>query len=48
MENGTIVYIPQVDIQDHFSDVIRLFENVILSGNDLFISTPLMNNQSKK
>ncbi|CAF1623622.1 unnamed protein product [Adineta ricciae] len=40
LENGTIVYISQLDTLDDFWDVIRTFQNVILSGNDLFTSTP--------
>jgi hypothetical protein len=49
VENGSIVYISQLDTEDDFWDVIRTLENVILSCNDLFISTPplSLNNQSK-
>jgi hypothetical protein len=50
VENGSIVYISQLDTTDDFWDVIHTFQNVVLSGNDLFISTPPLsvNNQSKK
>ena len=50
VDNGTIVYIPHLATQDDFWDVIRTFQNVILSGNDLFMPTPpttSLNNQSK-
>jgi len=51
VENGTIVYIQHLETQDEFWEVIRTFQNVILSGNDLFIPTPpsiSLNNQSKR
>ncbi|CAF0716794.1 unnamed protein product [Adineta steineri] len=49
LDNGTVIYIRQLDTEDDFWDIIRTFQNVILSGNDLFISTlpPIpSNNQS--
>ncbi len=49
MENGSIVYISELDTEEDFWDVIGTLQNDILSCNDLFISTqPLsLNNQSK-
>ncbi len=49
MENGSIVYISELDTKDDFWDVIGTLQNDILSCNDLFISTPplSLNNQSK-
>ncbi len=49
MENGRIIYVPQLDTEDDFWDIIRTLQNVILSSYDLFISTPpvSLNNQSK-
>ncbi|CAF1020071.1 unnamed protein product [Rotaria sordida] len=48
LENGTIIYVRQLKTEDDFWDVIRILQNGILSGNDLFISTPPLsvNNQS--
>ncbi|UJR30004.1 hypothetical protein I4U23_017550 [Adineta vaga] len=49
LDNGTIIFLSHLDTLDDFWDVIRTFQNVILSGNDLFISTPpvaSLNNQS--
>ena len=39
MENGTIVNIPNIESEDDFWDVIYTFQNGILAGHDLFIST---------
>ncbi|CAF4026788.1 unnamed protein product [Rotaria sp. Silwood2] len=48
LENGTIVYIQQLETKNDFWNIIRIFQNIILSGNDLFISTspPSANNRS--
>lgn len=48
MENGSIVFVPQLDTEDDFWDVIRTFENDVLSCNNLFVSSPpsLIHNQS--
>ncbi|CAF4565563.1 unnamed protein product, partial [Rotaria sp. Silwood2] len=49
LETDIIVYISHLETQDEFWDVIHTFQNVILSSNDLFISTPpstFLNNQS--
>jgi len=49
VENGSIVYVPHIDTQDDFWDIIHTFQNGILNSNDLFISTPpssSVNNQS--
>jgi hypothetical protein len=40
VENGTLVNIPSIETEDEFWDVIRIFQNGILAGVDLFISTP--------
>ncbi len=40
MENGTLINIPLIKNDDDFWDIIRIFQNGILAGNDLFISTP--------
>ncbi|CAF3520013.1 unnamed protein product [Rotaria sp. Silwood1] len=47
LENGTIVYIRQFETEVDFWDVIRLFQNIILSGDNLFIRTspPSVNKQ---
>jgi hypothetical protein len=49
VENSTTVYIPHLETQEDFWEVIRTLQNVILAGSDLFISTPpsLANSQSK-
>ncbi|CAF3053354.1 unnamed protein product [Rotaria sp. Silwood2] len=39
LENGTIVNIPNIENEDDFWEIIRIFQNGILAGNDLFIST---------
>ncbi|CAF0839712.1 unnamed protein product, partial [Rotaria sordida] len=39
LENGTIINIPNIENEDDFWDIIRMFQNGILAGNDLFIST---------
>jgi hypothetical protein len=39
-KNSTIVNIPYFESQDEFWDVIRIFQNGISAGNDLFASTP--------
>ncbi|CAF4715824.1 unnamed protein product, partial [Rotaria sp. Silwood1] len=39
LENGTIVNIPNIENEDDFWEIIRMFQNGILAGNDLFIST---------
>ncbi|CAF3710875.1 unnamed protein product [Rotaria socialis] len=48
LKNGTIVYIQQLETLDGFWEAISTLQNIILSGNDLFISTkPIsMNNQN--
>lgn len=51
VENGIVLNILHFDTQDDFWEVIRTFQNVILSRNDLFIPIPpstYLNNQSKK
>lgn len=40
MENGTSVDVPFVETEEDFWEIIRIFQNGILAGNDLFISTP--------
>lgn len=49
VENGTIVNVPLIEKEDDFWDIIRIFQNCILAGNDLFISTSpqVVGNQSK-
>lgn len=49
VENGSVVYVPQLRTEDDVWDVVRTLQNTILSSNDLFISTPpiSVNNQSK-
>lgn len=49
MKNGTIINVPYIENEDEFWDIIRLFQNGILAGNDLFISTipQSIMNQSK-
>ncbi len=48
MENGTLINLPFIENEDEFWDIIRIFQNGILAGNDLFISTPKSSiNQSK-
>jgi len=40
VENGTLVNIPSIDNKENFWNVIRVFQNGILAGIDLFTSTP--------
>lgn len=40
VENGTLIDIPLIENEEHFWDIMRVFQNGILAGNDLFISTP--------
>ncbi len=40
MENEILVNIPSIETEADFWDVIRVFQNGILAGVDLFISTP--------
>jgi hypothetical protein len=40
VENGTIVNIPSIENEEEFWEIIRIFQNGILAGNDLFISSP--------
>ncbi len=48
MENGTLINLPFIENEDEFWNIIRIFQNGILAGNDLFISTPKSTiNQSK-
>jgi len=35
VENDIVVYVSNLETQDNFWKVIRTFENVILSGNNL-------------
>jgi len=49
VNNNSIVYVPQLETKSDFWDVIRKFENNVLSSNDLFTSLPptTNHNQSK-
>ena len=40
VEDGTSVHIPSIENEDEFWEIIHLFQNGILAGIDLFISTP--------
>jgi hypothetical protein len=40
VENGTIVNIPSIENEDDFWEIIRIFQNGILAGSDLFVSSP--------
>jgi hypothetical protein len=42
VENDIILYISHLETKDDFWKVIRTFENVILSDNDLFIRKDLL------
>jgi hypothetical protein len=47
VENGTIINLPSIENKTDFWDIIRTFQNGILAGNDLFISTSPVINSSK-
>jgi hypothetical protein len=40
VENGTLINVPLIENENDFWEIIRVFQNGILAGNDLFISTP--------
>jgi len=39
VENGTLVDVPLIESEEDFWNIIRRFQNGILAGNDLLVST---------
>lgn len=47
MENETLINIPLIKNKRDFWEIIRIFQNGILAGNDLFVSTPPIPNHNQ-